>query len=71
MNEEQAENEFQVGLRTLLEDIEKEVSPDAPDPYAGGDRQASLCKGKHGFFKFSRAQPLLTSHTIEDQPSCR
>ena len=58
MNKEQVENEFQVGLRTLLEDIEKEVSPDAPDPYAGGDRQTLLEHTTRIYF-FDRFLELL------------
>ena len=58
MNKEQAENEFQVGLRTLLEDIEKQVSPDAPDPYAGGVRQAFLEHTTRIYF-FDRFLELL------------
>ena len=39
MNRSQAENAFQSSLETLLEDMDRELSPEAPGPYAGAGEQ--------------------------------
>lgn len=58
MNKEQAENGFQVGLRELVENVTKELSLEAPDPYAGAGQQTVLEHTTRIYF-FDRFLELL------------
>ena len=42
MNKLNAKNDFKAGLKVLLEDIDRALSPEAPDPYAGAGKQTVL-----------------------------
>ena len=42
MNKLKAKNDFKAGLKVLLEDIGRALSPEAPDPYAGAGKQTVL-----------------------------
>ncbi len=42
MNKRKAKNDFKAGLKVLLEDIDRALSSEAPDPYAGAGKQTVL-----------------------------
>ena len=42
MNKLKAKNDFKAGLKGLLEDLDRALSPEALDPYAGAGKQTVL-----------------------------
>jgi hypothetical protein len=58
VNRAQLENEFQIGLEQLLGQIDRELAPDAPDPYQGVGKQVLHEHDTRVFF-FDRFLKLL------------